>query len=76
MNDKSELSKTHRLLGHRIRQLRKEQGMTQEDLAFKIGVDRSYMGFVERGERNPTLDKIDKIARALRVRLGILFKGL
>jgi len=76
MNNKNELSKTHRLLGLRIRRLRQERGMTQEDLAFKIGVDRSYMGFVERGERNPTLDKIDKIARVLKVKLNILFKGI
>lgn len=40
--------------------------MTQEQLADVIGVDRSYMGFVERGERNPTLDKIIKIAKALK----------
>lgn len=47
--------------------------MTQEDLADAIGVDRSYMGFVERGERNPTLDKIAKIAQALKIKLSELF---
>ena len=48
--------------------------MTQEDLADAIGVDRSYMGFIERGQRNPTLDKITKIAKALKIKSGELFK--
>ena len=50
--------------------------MTQEDLAFEIGVDRSYMGFIERGERNLTLETIAKIAKALSVSLSELFKGI
>lgn len=50
--------------------------MTQEDLAFKIGVDRSYMGFVERGERNPTFAKIIKIAKVLNTSLSELFKSI
>lgn len=67
------LSPTHKKFGERIKELREERDMSQEDLAFKVGVDRSYMGFVERGERNPTLDKIDKIARALNITLQELF---
>lgn len=59
--------------GKGIQQLRKERGLTQEDLADLVGVDRSYMGFVERGERNPTLDKIIKIAKALKITLSELF---
>lgn len=47
--------------------------MTQEDLAFKVGVDRSYMGFVERGEKNPTLLRLTKIAKTLKVPLSQLF---
>jgi len=66
-------SETHKKFGARIQELRKERGMTQEDLADAIGVDRSYMGFVERGERNPTLDKIAKIAQALKIKLSELF---
>ena len=50
--------------------------MTQEDLAFKVGVDRSYMGFVERGEKNPTFDKLVKIAKALQISLSELFNSL
>lgn len=67
---------THKKLGNRIKELRKELAMTQEDLAFKVGVDRSYMGFVERGEKNPTLDKLRKIAKALKVNLSQLFATL
>ena len=70
------LSKQHNKFGKRIKSLRKKKNMTQEDLAFEIGVDRSYMGFIERGERNLTLEKIAKIAKALSVSLSELFKGI
>jgi transcriptional regulator with XRE-family HTH domain len=63
----------HRKFGQRIQELRREQGMTQEDLAGEVGVDRSYMGFLERGEKNATLDKIGKIAKALNIKLKELF---
>jgi len=63
----------HKKFGQRVKELRKNKGLTQEDLAFAIGVDRSYMGFIERGERNPTLDKIGKIAKALKVSWKELF---
>lgn len=56
--------------------LRKEAGMTQEDLAFKAEVDRSYMGFLERGERNPTLAKLIKISQSLKVSLSELFHSI
>lgn len=69
-------SRVHKLFGQRIKELRIEKGITQEDLAFKIGVDRSYMGFVERGERNPTLGKIVKITKVLGISLSDLFRGI
>lgn len=68
------LSATHRKLGEKIKILRKEVSYTQEDLAFKVKVDRSYMGFVERGEKNPTLTTLIKIARALKISLKELFE--
>lgn len=70
------LSTTHKKFGIRVKELRKEKDISQEDLAFKIGVDRSYMGFVERGERNPTLSKIIKIAKTFKITLEELFKGI
>ncbi|MDO8620966.1 MAG: helix-turn-helix transcriptional regulator [Candidatus Levybacteria bacterium] len=70
------LSATHKRLGQRIYQLRKDKEMTQEDLAFKVGVDRSYMGFVERGEKNATVKILARIASALKVSLSELFRSV
>ena len=54
-------------LGEKIRELRKEKGLSQEELAFRAGIHRNYLGGIERGERNPALDNIAAIARALGV---------
>lgn len=62
-----------RAFGTRVRALREEQGMSQEALAYAAGLDRSYMGGVERGERNVSLDNIYRIANALGTALGSLF---
>ncbi len=67
------LSATHIKLGQKIKDIRLKLGWTQEELAFKVGVDRSYMGFVERGEKNPTLSTMMKIARALKISVKDLF---
>ena len=48
-------------------------GLTQEELAHQSGLDRSYIGGVERGERNPTLTVIEKIAKGLGISLAELF---
>ena len=55
------------LFGRRARQLRKEQGVSQEAFAHEIGMDRSYYGSIERGERNVSLENICLIARGLGV---------
>ncbi|MBI5151324.1 MAG: helix-turn-helix transcriptional regulator [Candidatus Pacebacteria bacterium] len=73
MGTQLQTTELHRRFGRRIQDLRKERGMTQEDLAGEVGVDRSYMGFLERGEKNATLDKIGKIAKAFRIKLKDLF---
>lgn len=70
------ITATHKKLGIRIKELRKQLGLTQEDLAFAVGVDRSYMGFVERGEKNPTLSKLTKIAKSLKTSLSNLFVNI
>jgi transcriptional regulator with XRE-family HTH domain len=54
-------------IGHAIRQARKEQGYTQEAFALAASLDRSYMGAVERGEFNLTLETLLKVAGALGV---------
>lgn len=70
------VSETHKTFGQRLKLLRKEKGMTQEDLAFKVGVDRSYMGFIERGEKNVTLKRLVDIAKAFKISLSELFHSL
>jgi len=55
------------VLGQTIRQLRKEQGFSQESFADHVGLHRTYMGDLERGKRNVSLDNIVKIAHALAV---------
>lgn len=62
-----------RLFGESIRRLRTAAGLTQEELADRSGIDRSYIGGVERGERNPTLVVIKKIAIGLNIPLASLF---
>lgn len=61
--------------GKSVRQARLKAGLTQEDLADKSGLDRSYLGGVERGERNPTLTVIEKIAEGLGVSIAELFSS-
>ena len=63
-------------LGNRIRAARTVAGMTQEELAHQSEIDRSYIGGVERGERNLTFTMLCKIARALRCDVASLTKGL
>ncbi len=70
------ISATHRKLGQRIKQLRKERNLTQEDLAFEAGVDRSYMGFIERGEKNATLSRFMSICKKLNLTLSELFRSV
>lgn len=60
--------------GQRVRALRKEKGLSQEALAAMADIDRSYMGHIERGEKNITLTKIYQIADALELPLALLFK--
>lgn len=67
------LSATHLKVGQKVRALRLKMELTQEELAFRVEVDRSYMGFVERGEKNPTLMTLLKIAHALKIPLKSLF---
>lgn len=59
--------------GERVRHLRKEKYLSQEDLSFKAELHRTYIGMIERAEKNITLINIEKIARALNVDVKELF---
>jgi transcriptional regulator with XRE-family HTH domain len=65
-----------KILGERIREMRKVKNLTQEDLAYESEIDRSYIGGVERGERNLSFDKLCQIAQALGCDVASLTKGL
>lgn len=59
---------TRKLLGKRIRQIRKKQNnMSQEELGFRAGLHRTYIGSIERAEQNVSIDNLHKIAKALKV---------
>jgi transcriptional regulator with XRE-family HTH domain len=60
--------------GKRVRAVRKDKGLSQEALALACALDRTYIGGVERGERNISLINIYKIAQALGVTEADLFK--
>ncbi len=62
--------------GARVRQLREEQGYSQEAFAHECGLDRTYVGGIERGERNLALRNVEKVARALGISISELTEGM
>lgn len=60
--------------GKRVRLLRKSIKLSQEDLGFKSDIHRTYIGAVERGEQNISLDNIYKLSKALKVKMKDLFE--
>lgn len=62
--------------GRAIRQRRHKLGVSQEEFADLCGLDRTYIGGIERGERNVSLVNVEKIARTLRISLSELFRGV
>jgi transcriptional regulator with XRE-family HTH domain len=62
--------------GKALRQRRHKLGVSQEEFADMCGLDRTYIGGIERGERNVALVNIEKIAKALRVSLPELFRPI
>ena len=63
------------MFGNRVRQLRKAKNISQEKLAEKAGLHRTYIGMIERAEKNITLLNIEKLALALNVVVKDLFNG-
>lgn len=69
----SEIAKT---IGQRVRNYRIDKGLSQEKLAELSGCHPTYIGQVERGEKNATLESIEKIASAMNVSLAQLFEKI
>lgn len=63
---------THKKLGLQIKQLREEQKMPREELAFRCGVSGTYIGMIERGEKDLKTSKLFKIAESLKIPLKML----
>jgi transcriptional regulator with XRE-family HTH domain len=62
-----------RMVGQSVRKLRLAAGISQAQLAERMGVDRAYVSGLEQGQRNPTVVTLWHLARALGVRMGALF---
>lgn len=60
----------------RVREERKRQGLSQEALAEKTGLHRTYVGSIERAERNVSIDNVERLAKALGVRAADLLGGV
>ena len=67
------MSELERRFGKRLKELRLARGLSQEELAFRVGIHRTYLGGIERGERNPSLRNLAAIAKGLGVSLSELF---
>jgi len=62
--------------GERVRQLRNQRRFSQEELAYKTGLHRTYISDIERGNRNVSLENLKKIANAFGISLDVLLKGI
>ena len=59
-------------MARNLRVLRKQKGLSQEDLAFQAGINRNYVGQIEREEKSPTIDIIEKLCGPLGVAPAVL----
>lgn len=80
MNDydrnSEETKKNLKNFGSRIQELRRKNNLTQSELAEKIELSTNFIGMVERGERNTSVDKIFKLAKAFNISLAQFFETL
>jgi len=60
--------------GQKVREERAKLGLSQEELASRAGVHRTYIGMIERAEKNITLENIEKIAKALKISIADFFQ--
>lgn len=66
-------AKLPKVLGKKVQKYRKSTGLTQEEVAEKIGISRAYMGYIEQGRYSPSLEVLEKIARVLKIKMSDLF---
>ena len=64
-----------RQVGQNVKRIRKERDWSQEELAFKSGLHRTYISGIERGARNPTILILARLAETMRVTIDELVKG-
>ena len=64
------------VVGQRIRQYRQQAGLSQNGLAEKAELHATYIGQLERGEKNPSLESLEKVARALKLPIEALVKNI
>ena len=57
--------KLRQIVARNLRILRKQKGLSQEELAFQAGINRNYVGQIEREEKSPTIDTIEKLSKPL-----------
>lgn len=70
------MSNIVKIVGQRIRNYRTAQGLSQEKLAELSGCHPTYIGQIERGEKNATIESVEKISSALNISLSVLFEKL
>jgi len=61
-----------RILGNRIKRKRRLLNLTQEELAAKVGISPVYVGYIEQGRNTPSLEVLEKIAKALKIKTSEL----
>jgi transcriptional regulator with XRE-family HTH domain len=67
--------KLRAIVARNLRILRKQKGLTQEELAFQAGINRNYVGQIEREEKSPTIDVVEKLAASLSVKADELLSN-
>lgn len=67
-------AKLPKVLGKKIQKRRKDMGLTQEELGYKVGISRAYMGYIEQGRYAPSLEVLEKIAKVLKSPISDFFR--
>jgi len=62
------------IVARNLRRLRQERGVTQEELAYDVGINRNYVGMIERCQHSPTVAMIERLAKALKVDPIVFFR--